>query len=119
MNTVKYIRRVIFIIFLTNVIAISILPLFFEDALGWILGSIASAISFWWLAVNLRKNLDLFPSKTKIKTVKNSFLRYMFLIVYTLIIMGFVKPNIITFGLGLMSSQMAIYLYEIYLKMKK
>ena len=119
MNTIKYVQCVIFIIFLTDVIAISILPLFFKDALGWILGSVGSAISFWWLAMNLAKNLDLFPSKTKIKTVKNSLLRYMFLMVYTLIIMGVVKPNIITFGLGLMSSQMAIYLYEIYLKMKK
>ncbi len=119
MNKRKYLRRILLIIFLTNIIATLTLPLFFNDAIGWILGSFASIGVLLWMAHDIEKNMNLMPGDAKLKTTKSLFFRYLALIVYSVLIIRLVKPNIITFGLGLLASQIAIYFNEIYEKLRR
>lgn len=119
MENKKYVNRILVIILLTNIPAILTLPLFFREALGWILGSIASTINFIWLAHNVKMSLDLQPTKSKLNAVKGTYLRLMFLLIYSVLILNFVKPNIISFGLSLLAVQMVIYLNEFVKNLKK
>ena len=119
MNKRKYLRRILLIIFLTNIIATLTLPLFFNDAIGWILGSFASIGVLLWMAHDIEKNMNLMPGNAKLKTTKSLYFRYVALIVYSVLIIRLVKPNIITFGLGLLASQIAIYFNEIYEKLRR
>ena len=119
MENEKYVKRILVIILLTNIPAILTLPLFFREALGWILGSIASTINFIWLAHNVKMSLDLQPTKSKLNAVKGTYLRLMFLLIYSVLILNFVKPNIVSFGLSLLAVQMVIYLNEFVKNLKK
>jgi hypothetical protein len=119
MENKKYVKRILVIILLTNIPAILTLPLFFREALGWILGSIASTINFFWLAHNVKVSLDLQPTKSKLNAVKGTYLRLMFLLIYSVLILNFVKPNIVSFGLSLLAVQMVIYLNELVKNLKK
>jgi hypothetical protein len=119
MNNRKYLRRILLIIFLTNIIATLTLPLFFNDAIGWILGSFASIGVLLWMAHDIEKYMNLMPGNAKLKTTKSLYFRYLALIVYSVLIIRLVKPNIITFGLGLLASQIAIYFNEIYERLRR
>lgn len=119
MNKRKYLRRILLIIFLTNIIATLTLPLFFNDAIGWILGSFASIGVLLWMAHDIEKYMNLMPGNAKLKTTKSLYFRYLALIVYSVLIIRLVKPNIITFGLGLLASQIAIYFNEIYERLRR
>ena len=99
MENRKYVRRILFIILLTNILAVLTLPLFFREALGWILGSAASSVNFIWLAHNVKMSLSLQPTKSKLNAVKGTYLRLLFLLIYSALILNFIKPNIISFGL--------------------
>lgn len=121
MDNKAYVKRIITIILLTNIPAILILSLFFKEGMGWILGSLASAVNFLWLAHNVKQSLSLQPTKSKLKAVKGTYLRLLFLLVYAILILSFIKPNLISLGLGLLAAQMVIYLNELaeYLKKSK
>lgn len=90
------------------------LPLFFKVSLGWILGAIASYINFYWLAIQVKNNLDKEPKKAKISAVKGTYFRMIFLLIYAFGIMSLIGPNIISFGLGLISIQIIIYLLSLW-----
>ncbi|OPX28654.1 MAG: hypothetical protein B1H06_02825 [Candidatus Cloacimonas sp. 4484_143] len=121
MDNKAYVKRIITIILLTNIPAILTLLIVFEEGLGWILGSLASAINFYWLAFNVKASLELQPSKSKLKAVKGTYLRLIFLLIYSILVLSFIKPNLISFGLGLLAAQVVIYLNELaeYLKKSK
>ena len=65
-----------------------------------------------WLAHNVNASLKLAPGKSKLKAVKGAYLRLLALLFYSILIMSLVKPNLISFGLGLLAGQIVIYLYE-------
>jgi len=113
MDNRKYVSRLTTIILLTNIPAVLTLPLFFKVSLGWILGSLASAGNFFWLAHNVNASLALAPHKSKLKAVKGAYLRWLALLLYSILIMSLFRPNLISFGLGLLSGQIVIYLYEL------
>lgn len=109
----KYINKILLIIILTNIPALLCLPWFFKQSISWILGSLGSAGNFYWLAYNLKKSIGLLPSKSRVNSVKGSLTRYAVLTVFALLAFFVVKPNIIIFGIGLLSAQIVIYIVEI------
>jgi len=121
MDNKAYVKRIITIILLTNIPAVLTLLIVFKEGLGWILGSLASAVNFYWLALNVKASLELQPSKSKLKAVKGTYLRLIFLLIYSILVLSFIKPNLISFGLGLLAAQVVIYLNELaeYLKKSK
>ena len=119
MDNKTYIKRILSIILLTSLPVILILPLFFDEGMGWILGSLASAVNFWWLAHNVKQSLELQPTKSKLSAVKGTYLRLLFLLVYAVLILHFIKPNLVFFGLGLLAAQIVIYLVEFISAVKK
>jgi len=112
MNNRKYVTRLILIILLTNIPAALTLPMFFKVALGWMLGSFASSANLLWLAYNVRVSLVIAPTKSKLSIMKGTYLRLLFLLVYSILILSIIKPNLISFGFGLLAGQIVIYLYE-------
>jgi len=109
----KYIKKILLIILLTNIFALLCLPWFFKQSISWILGSLGSAGNFYWLAYNLKKNLGMIPSKSRVNSAKGSLIRYACLIMFALFVLFLVKPNIIIFGFGLLSAQIVVYVVEI------
>jgi hypothetical protein len=109
----KYVKKIVLIILLTNILAILSLPWFFKQSISWIMGTIGSAGNFYWLAHNLEKNIGLVPTKSRINAAKGSFLRYAALTGVALAVFFVLKPNIIIFGAGLLSAQIVIYIVEI------
>lgn len=112
MNNESYVKRIALIIILTNIAALLTLPWFFKDGISWILGASASLGNFLWLADNVKKSIDLVPTKSKLTAMKGAMLRMIALLFYAIIIVFLLKPNIILFGLGLLSAQIIIYLTE-------
>lgn len=119
MDNKAYLKRILSFILLTNLPAVLILPWIFREGLGWILGSLASAMNIWWLAQNVKTSLQLQPSKSKTKAVKGTYLRLGSLLIYSVLVLSFIKPNLISFGLGLLAAQMVIYLNELLEYLKK
>ena len=109
----KYIRKILLIILLTNILAILTLPWFFKQSISWILGSLGSGANFYWLAQNLKLSIGLMPTKSRVNSAKGSLMRYAALTIFALTIFFLVKPNIIVFGAGLLSAQIVIYIVEI------
>ncbi len=115
----KYTIKIVRIICLTNIPAILTLPWFFSESIGWILGSLGSIVRFLWLSIQVGLYIDNLPSKAKTGSIKGFYQRFLFVIGYSVIVMWLVKPNIIMFGVGLLASQIAIYINEIYSRIKR
>jgi len=109
----KYVKKILLIILLTNILAILSLPWFFKQSISWIMGTIGSAGNFYWLARNLERNLGIAPTKSRVNAAKGSLLRYAALTGFALAVFFILKPNIIIFGAGLLSAQIVIYIVEI------
>jgi len=109
----KYVKKIVLIILLTNILAVLSLPWFFKQSISWIMGTLGSAGNFYWLAHNLEKNIGLVPTKSRINAAKGSLLRYAALTSFALAVFFVLKPNIIIFGAGLLSAQIVIYIVEI------
>lgn len=106
-----FVRKTLTLILLTEIPAFLTLPLFWRVSLGWILGALASAANFYWLAKNVESSISQQPTKSKLNAVKGTYLRMAFLLIYSLIILTFVKPNVISFGFGLLAAQIILYLH--------
>ncbi|MDN5353614.1 MAG: hypothetical protein PWQ09_370 [Candidatus Cloacimonadota bacterium] len=115
----KLVNRILFIIFLTNIPAILSLLMFFKEGISWILGSLISAANFWWMSQQTYKQFGLLQAQAKAKSLKSFYIRYLALIVCALAVAYFVKPNLIIFGVSLLSAQIAIYLNAAYETIKK
>ncbi len=105
-----FVRKTLTLILLTEIPAILTLPLFLRVSLGWILGAFASAVNFYWLAKNVESSISQQPTKSKLSAIKGTYLRMAFLLIYSIIIFTFVKPNVISFGFGLLAAQIILYL---------
>lgn len=78
------------------------------------LGSLASAVNVILLAKKVASVLGPDEGRAKIASVKGYFIRYAILLVYAVVVMVFVKPDIISFGFGLFAGQIAIYINALY-----
>lgn len=114
----KYIKKILLIILLTNILAFLFLPWFFKQSISWIMGTIGSAGNFFWLAHNLKKRIGLLPTKSRVNAAKGSLTRYAILTIFALAVFFLVKPDIIIFGAGLLSAQIVIYIVEIVSNLK-
>ncbi|OQY40202.1 MAG: hypothetical protein B6226_00295 [Candidatus Cloacimonetes bacterium 4572_65] len=113
MKTDDYVKRIIKIILLTNIPFV--VSLFFANhfwiSLGYILGSVASGISFVWQAYILRSALTTSESVTKIRAIKGFYLRFAAVVLYALlVVILFRKINIVWLGIGLLAAQLSIYI---------
>ena len=114
MNTTKFSATIIKIILLTNLFAIPILFTDIKMAIGWIAGTIASSINFYFMARTATMMVDEEDNPAKIKTMKGFYLRYIALISYVLAVMFFLKPDVLCFGVALFSAQFTIVLYQVW-----
>ena len=104
------IRRVLLIICLTIVLVAPILPLFFREALGFILGAAGSAAWFLWLSRDIRLGLGLPQKAARKRALAGFYLRYLALAAYAVLVAWAVRPNLITLGLGLLMTQVAVFI---------
>lgn len=109
----KYLIKLLKIVAYTNVPFIILGYWILPQALGWFLGSFASAIRLIWLHNNVSKTLILSEKKAKIAAAKGYYLRFFSLIIYAVVVVYFIKPDIAMFGMGLLAGQLAIFLNAI------
>lgn len=62
----------------------------------------------------MKQSLDLDGGREKTFAIKSNTYRYLALVVYAILIVQFIRPDIIIFGAGLLSSQIVIFGYELY-----
>ncbi|HPY95672.1 MAG TPA: ATP synthase subunit I [Candidatus Cloacimonadota bacterium] len=114
MTNKQYVNRILFIIFLTVLPLLIVMPLLFIDVIGWVLGSVASAINFYWLF----RQTERFNPEDEKACSKNAFIgfniRYLFLILWSIAVMLILKPNIFLYGVGLLNAQVAIFINTTY-----
>ncbi len=114
MENDKFLKRILIIIFLTNLPNVIMMPIVYKLSIGWILGSIASTINFIWLFKQALR-LNIYDEKQSMKQSFIGFsLRYLFLAVYSVLVLLLIKPNILMYGLGLFSAQLAIVINQGY-----
>lgn len=109
-----YTMKILVIISLTNIPAILSLPLFYRESLGWILGTIGGAGNFYWLSYVVKSGLSESAAASKLKALKGFYFRFLALAGYAVLVVMFLKPDIISFGMGIFSVQMVIFLQAIY-----
>ncbi len=119
MKNREYIKRIILIISLTNLPVIFSIFFLFKESISWTCGSLISAVNFFWMAQNAKKSFLYEENKSKLNSTKGFFLRYFVLIIYSVIVVKFINLNIIVFGIGLLAAQIAIYINEIYERVKR
>jgi hypothetical protein len=114
----KYLFSIIRIILLTNIPAFIFVLREPNITIGWMTGSLASAVCFY-LKARLIFSLDPNDGKANMKKVAAGFLlRYLFLIVWSLLIILLVRPDLIVYCLSLLSAQIAIVIHHIYVAIK-
>jgi hypothetical protein len=113
-KTAKYVREILTIVFLTNIAAVMFLLTRFGQAIGWITGSVGSGLNFYWLYHKTKKGITLADQGANLHSFKGFYLRYLFLAIYSVIVVVVLKPDIVTFGAGLVSVQITIILHYFY-----
>jgi hypothetical protein len=109
MTTRKFVISVIVIICLTNIPALLLIPTNFKGAYSWFFGSMGSAVNFFWMYIAAASAFGPIAKSAQIKTVKAFYFRYLFLIVYALVVVKLLKADIVIFGLGLLAAQGVIF----------
>jgi len=85
-----------------------------SSVIGWMAGSFASAVNFGLMAFHT-ESMVLQGGKAGSKRASKSFVfRYLFLILWSIFVLIVIKPNVMTYCLGLLASQLSIILYHIY-----
>jgi hypothetical protein len=110
----QYVRKILTIVFLTNIPVILIMPFRFDQAIGWVAGAIASGANFFWLSIIVSQNMNYGQTGSGLRVYKRFYFRYLVLTIYSIVVVVLLKPDIVVFGLGLVSVQISIYLYHIY-----
>ncbi|MCB5230610.1 MAG: ATP synthase subunit I [Candidatus Cloacimonas sp.] len=107
----KYVKQILLIVSLTNIPALLIWPSNLMIAIGWFMGMLASSINFTWLSISIKGNVEGIDKDLGSKSFGGFYLRFLFIAVYSVIVIKFVKPNILAFGAGLLSAQIAIFIH--------
>ena len=112
----KFVFLILKIILLTNIPAIVMLIPDFKNSIGWITGSLASGVNFWFMS---QKTSGLDPGSGKKSIVvimsKAFVLRYAFLAVWSVFVILVIKPNMIAYCLGLFAAQFSLVIYHVYI----
>ncbi|MCF7919336.1 MAG: ATP synthase subunit I [Candidatus Cloacimonetes bacterium] len=113
MSNAKYIKQIMRIMCLTIGIALLFLPWQMKSVASFISGAILSLLNIWWLSRNITGNLSLNENKARLEVFKNFYLRYLILIVCSVILVKFAGINVILYGLGLLTGQIVIIITQL------
>ena len=113
MSNAKYIKKIIRIICLTIGIAFLFLPWQMKESISFISGAVLSLLNIWWLSRNIMGNLSLNENKARLQVFKNFYLRYLVLIVCSVVLVKFAGINVIIYGLGLLTGQIVIVVVQL------
>ena len=113
----QYVYSILKIILLTNVPAVFMLFSVPKSSIGWMAGSLASAVNFWFLA---QKVMHISPKTNTKSGAMNSvskvfILRFMVLVAWAVFVMLVLKPDLVTFCIGLLATQFAIFIHHVYI----
>ncbi|MGC9337638.1 MAG: ATP synthase subunit I [Candidatus Cloacimonadia bacterium] len=96
------------LIFLTDLLSLVLLPINYKLSLGYILGSLASSVNFYFQAISTEKRASIPAASARLSVFKNFYLRYVLLGVMIYVFIRFLPVNIITLIPGLISVQIVI-----------
>jgi hypothetical protein len=101
----NFLIRIYKLIFLTDLLSLAFLPINYKLSLGYILGSLASSINFYFQAISMEKRANMSSSSARLSAFKNFYLRYALLGAIIFIFIRFLPVHIFTLILGLISIQ--------------
>ncbi len=110
MKNKQLVNKLMSIIFLTNVIALMFLPWLTKESLSWICGATLSLVNIWLMSLRIEKGLFTGEKKARLTAYKDFNIRYLILIIASVLAVKFLKLNILIFGAGLLSGQIWIYI---------
>ena len=110
-----YLKKILSIVGFYN-----IPPIFFIFSnsfipISFLLGSLGSCLNF--ILITFFTEKAVYQNSRK-SIVKGSYIRNLFLIIYSVFLILFLPINIISFGVGLLMVQISIFTYEIYLRVR-
>jgi hypothetical protein len=117
----KYVFTILKIILLTNLPALVFMVYDFKSSIGWVTGSLASAVNFWFMAQHTYTTLQTSETnKAGAKRTSKSFIfRFIFLIGWSVFVLAVIKAEVISYCVALFTAQFVIVFYHIYESVKK
>lgn len=107
-----FFRKIIKIICLTIGVAILFLPWQMMLSISYIAGAVLSLINVWMIAKKIDSSLEMSESRSRLNGLKSFYLRYLVLIVCSVILVKFAGINIVVYGAGLLSGQLVIIIVQ-------
>jgi len=98
----KYVYHILTIIFLTEIPALLLLTQNVKLWLGYVTGSILSALNFYFQAKGAENRVGLSPSGAKLSVFKNFYIRYLILLIFAVVLIKFLLVNIFSLLAGLL-----------------
>ena len=118
MDNRQYVMMILKLIFLTCLPAVILSIVNFKSGIGWILGAFGSAVNFTLMALNTLGFNSEVGKVNVVKTVKSFAFRFLFLIVWSLLVLFLIKPELLSYCLGLLAAQIMIFFYQIYYSLR-
>lgn len=112
MNNQEFIKKVIRIICLTIGVSFLFMPWRVMISVSYISGALFSVLNVWWIGRKIESSLNQTESRARLSGLKGFYLRYLILIICSVILVKFVGINIIVYGLGLLSGQIVIIVVQ-------
>lgn len=113
-NTSGNLLKLLWIICLTNVIALLFLPWLKIISVSWICGSTLSLFNLIAMSRRLKQQVYSTENKARLKGYKDFNIRYLALIVLSVFAVKFLSLNILIFGVGLLSGQIGIFVVYLF-----
>ncbi len=104
----NYVYRILKLLFLTNVICILLFWKSFYVWLGFLLGSVAGSLNFYFQAKGTEKDIEFTPKQAKLNVFKNFYMRYLILFVVLILIVKLIPVNLISLLVGVVSVQIIL-----------
>ena len=112
MNNKEFIKKVVLIICLTIGVAFLFMPWQVKISVSYIAGAFLSILNVWRIGRKIEESLYQTESRARLSGLKGFYLRYLILIVCSVLLVKFAGINIVVYGLGLMSGQIAIIVVQ-------
>lgn len=113
-NTSGNLLKLLWIICLTNVIALLFLPWLKIISVSWICGSTLSLFNLIAMSRRLKQQVYSTENKARLKGYKDFNIRYLALIVLSVFAVKFLSLNILIFGVGLLSGQIGVFVVYLF-----
>jgi len=115
----NYFLTILKLIFLTNLMCALVFWKNFHVWLGYLLGSLAVTVNFYFQAKGTEKDTKLTPGHAKKSVFKNFYVRYLILFAVLILIIKFLPVNLFALVAGVASLYLVIIIHGLIIALTK